>query len=158
MTARSAALDSYTRMFHFKCSHNILYLNRTLSAMGLADTVLCSYCSVENETPVHLFFECTETKNLWLQIQRNFPGIPLPNITAESAFIGLPFDSPILIQHMHLIFRICLYKGRERRSCNFQYVFNKLKQTKKYETFITFNNPRKRLKNLEKWSALPENI
>ena len=104
MVARSATLDSYTRMFHFKCSHNILYLNRALNSIGHVDSPLCSYCAIENETSEHLFFECPDTKDLWTQIQERFPGIPLPDITAESAYIGLPFKSPIHIQHIHLIF------------------------------------------------------
>ena len=45
MVARHSTIDSYTRMFHFKCTHNILYLNRQLHSMGLAETRLCSYCS-----------------------------------------------------------------------------------------------------------------
>ena len=145
-------------MFHFKCSHNILYLNRSLNSIGHVESPLCSYCAIENETTEHLFFDCPDTKDLWTQIQERFSGIPLPDITAESAYIGLPFDSPIYIQHMHLIFKLCLYKGRKRRSCNLHYFINKLKQIKKLEFFVTMNNPRKRLKNLEKWSSLPEDI
>ena len=156
MIARYSTIDSYTRMFHFKCTHNILYLNRALHRMGLAESVLCSYCAVANETVEHLFFDCVPTKNLWVQIQNRFGSMELPDLTRESAFIGLPHDVTALIQHMHLVFRICLYKGRENKSCNLQYFINKLKQIKQIESYITFSNPRKRLVNSGKWSGLPE--
>ena len=29
------------------------------------DSPLCSYCSEEEETPLHLFYSCLKTKQLW---------------------------------------------------------------------------------------------
>tara|TARA_B100001105_G_scaffold110286_1_gene88433 strand:+ start:119 stop:499 length:381 start_codon:yes stop_codon:yes gene_type:complete len=124
--------------------------------MRLADSELCSFCSAHKETVQHLFFECPKTKDLWSQIQNRLALLALPDITAESAFIGLPFGIPPLIQHLHLAFRICLYKSREKKVCNIQYFINKVKQIRKIETCITFSNPRKRLANHRKWSSLPE--
>jgi len=156
LSARCSTIDSYTRMFHFKCTHSILYLNKALTRMRLADSELCSFCSAHKETVQHLFFECPKTKDLWSQIQNRLALLALPDITAESAFIGLPFGIPPLIQHLHLAFRICLYKSREKKVCNIQYFINKVKQIRKIETCITFSNPRKRLANHRKWSSLPE--
>jgi hypothetical protein len=154
MVARYSTIDSYTRIFHFKCTHNILYLNTQLHNMGLAENRLCTYCEEQDETINHLFYECPKTLDLWAQIQQRFPGIELPDITPVSAYIGLPFDSIPLIQHLHLIFRICLYKGREKKVCNIQYFVNKTKQTRQIETQITSSNPRKRLFNQRKWAGI----
>ena len=126
--------------------------------MGLAENELCSYCSAPKETVQHLFFDCPTTKDLWAQIQTRFVDLALPDITPESAYIGLPFDSMALTQHLHLVFRICLYKGRANKSCNIRYFINKVKQIKKIETCITMSNPRKRLVNCAKWSGIPENL
>ena len=154
MVARYSTIDSYTRIFHFKCTHNILYLNTQLHNMGLAENRLCSYCEEQDETINHLFYECPKTLDLWAQIQQRFPGIELPDITPVSAYIGLPFDSIPLIQHLHLIFRICLYKGREKKVCNIQYFVNKTKQIRQIETQIISSNPRKRLFNQRKWAGI----
>ena len=158
LVARYATVDSYTRMFHFKCTHNILYLNRVLYSMGLADSRLCSYCSAFDETVPHLFFDCQGTKDLWAQIQVRLACLNLPDITPESAYIGLPADNLALIQHLHLIFRICLYKGREKKTCNFQYFSNKVKQVRKIETCCTSSDPRKKIANYNKWSRIPESF
>ena len=156
LAARYATVDSYTRMFHFKCTHNILYLNRALFSMGLAESRLCSYCSAYDETVSHLFFDCQRTKDLWVLIQARFACLELPDLTPESAFIGLPTNNHALIQHLHLIFRICLYKGRAKQECSLQYVINKIKQIKKIEACCTFSDPRKKLANQNKWARLPE--
>ena len=154
MVARHSTIDSYTRMFHFKCTHNILYLNRQLHSMGLAETRLCSYCSGQDETIEHLFYECPKTLDLWTQIKQRLSGLDLPDITPQSAYIGLPIDSDPLIQHIHLIFRICLYKGRKQKSCSIQYFINKVKQVRQIETLVTSTNPRKRIFNHQKWTRV----
>ena len=156
--ARHSTIDSYTRMFHFKCTHNILYLNRQLHSMGLAENRLCSYCAVQDETISHLFYECPKTVDLWTQLQHRLSGIQLPDITPQSAYIGLPSETHPLIQHLHLIFRLCLYKGRDKQLCNIQYIINKIKQIKQIETCITSTNPRKRLFNQQKWAGVQGNL
>ena len=55
-------IDSYSRMFHFKCSHNILYLNKALFKMKITTTKICSLCKIANETIVHLFFNVLQQK------------------------------------------------------------------------------------------------
>ena len=83
--------------------------------MGHAETRLCSYCNMQDETMAHLFHECPKTTELWTQIQERLSGLDLPVITPESVYIGLPADTHPLIQHIHLLFKICLYKGREKK-------------------------------------------
>ena len=157
MVARFSTIDTYTRMFHFKCTHNILYLNRQLHDMGHAETKLCSYCNMHDETMSHLFYECPKTTELWAQIKMRLPGIELPDITPESVYIGLPSDTHPLIQHIHLLFKICLYKGRGNNNCNIQFVINKIKQVRQIEARITHANPRRSIYNRQKWSGVPEN-
>ena len=36
-------LDNYARQFHFKVTHNILYLNKALFNIGISETKLCSF-------------------------------------------------------------------------------------------------------------------
>ena len=115
---RQISIDSYSRMFYFKCTHNILYLNSVLFKMKLVVSPLCSYCHREDETLVHLFFHCINTKQLWNSLASAFPVIELPALTPKSAFFGFHPLKDRLVNHIHLIFRIALYNKRESGTCN----------------------------------------
>ena len=107
-SARKCTIDSYTRNFHFKCTHNILFLNERLKKFGEASTSLCSYCELENENIKHLFSECPYTKNLWNQLKERTL-LDLPNLTPKSAFFVFFELQNQLIFYIHLIFRIAVY-------------------------------------------------
>ena len=51
-----STLDSYARIFHFKCTHNVLYLNEKLHKIGLKENPKCSFCKIYNENIYHLFY------------------------------------------------------------------------------------------------------
>ena len=70
--SRTVSVDSYSRIFQYKCLNNILYLNLSLHRMGLSDSPLCSYCHAENETIQHLFWDCISAEALWSDIQNFF--------------------------------------------------------------------------------------
>ena len=53
---RIATCDSNLRVFQYKLLNNILYLNKALFRFGFANTSLCSFCNIYDETPFHLFF------------------------------------------------------------------------------------------------------
>ena len=144
MLARKATVDTYTRMFHFKITHNILYLNKALAQMGLVQSARCSYCNAADETVEHLFSICMHTKRLWEQMQIKFTQLELPDLTPQSAIVGLAHEDPLVI-HLHLMFKICLYKSREQKTCSIVYIVNKIKQIKKIEHLITASCPRKKL-------------
>ena len=78
----------YSRQFHFKTCHNILYLNKILHRMQLVDNSKCSFCNIEDETIVHIFSQCSVTNDLWLQIKSYFSRFfSLPEVTPQSAFL-----------------------------------------------------------------------
>ena len=89
---RIVTIDTYTRIFQYKCLNGILYLNNSLYKMKLSDTPLCPYCQVVKETISHLFHECKETKKLWNQIKLLFKNVlQLPAISLQSAIIGFRY-------------------------------------------------------------------
>ena len=151
---RQISIDSYSRMFYFKCTHNILYLNSVLFKMKLVVSPLCSYCHREDETLVHLFFHCINTKELWNNLASAFPVIELPALTPKSAFFGFHPLKDRLVNHIHLIFRIALYTKRESGTCNLSYVKNKISQIRKIEENLAFMNSDTRNFNINKWSRL----
>ena len=50
---------------------------------------LCSFCSLEKETPMHIFYGCNHAQILWERlkyyIQNN---LDLPSLTSQSAILG----------------------------------------------------------------------
>ena len=155
---RTCTIDSYTRSFDFKCTHNILFLNKMLFKWKKVASPLCSFCKQEDENILHLFSKCCYVKSLWSQLNAKIT-VQLPPITPKSAFFGYP-DSSKLINHIHLIFRIAVYKCRSLFTCNVQYILSKIKNAKQIEENISLSKPTLREKFIKKWSVfavLPTN-
>ena len=117
LAPRFACTDSNTRIFQFKILHNILFLNDRLYNLNLSDTKLCSFCNLENETPVHLFGECNLTLLLWKSLQNKLKDfLLLDNISPQSAILGfteLEHDRNT-VNHLLLIFKRFIYKNRNK--------------------------------------------
>ena len=114
---RTTSIDSYSRIFQYKCLNSILFLNNTLHKLGFSESPLCSYCHLQKETIKHLFFDCDNTKALWSQIQSYFESsIIIPDLDRQSAIVGfLNISDPnnSLLNKILLTFKITLYKFRE---------------------------------------------
>ena len=68
---------------------NVLYLNKMLFRFGKSGSSLCSFCNAKDETPYHLFYECSHTISRWNQLcdlLSNTLNIPL--LTPQSAIFG----------------------------------------------------------------------
>ena len=152
--ARNITLDSYSRMFHFKCVHNILYLNERLFKMKIVQTPLCSYCRTENETVTHLFSECVYIKQIWSELQTKFQSMNLPNLSNGNAILGL-FEGDILVRQIHLIFRIAVYNQRNMQKISLSYIFNKIIKIRKIEENLTFFDESKKSRISQKWAFCP---
>ena len=149
--ARRVSVDNYTRMFHYKCAQNILYLNNKLFKMNLAESNKCSLCKTEKESIKHLFFECQKTKALWESL-KNRLRLLMPDLTPESAFFGFPSEKNPLIVHLHLIFKIAIYTGKDKADVSIEHIINKIKQIKKTEENIVYLNHNSQMKNNSKWA------
>jgi hypothetical protein len=56
------------RVFQYKVLNNVLYLNKKLFLFGLSETSNCPFCNAENEDTSHLFYDCPQTRGLWLAL------------------------------------------------------------------------------------------
>ena len=107
------------RIFQYKISNNILYLNRQLFRMKLVDSSLCSLCGHCVETVTHLFLSCTVSQGLWDQITKwSSSCIPLPKLTELIIYMGWFQDNShnISINHIILIFKKFIYIRKESKS------------------------------------------
>ena len=153
-SGRKATIDNYARAFHYKCSQNILYLNKALFRMNIAPNSNCSYCNIAEETIPHLFFECSIIKYLWNELRQHLRHIPLPDLSLRSAYLGLHMTRDILINQIHLIFRIVIYNQRESGFCNLHIIKAKISSIKEIEMNMTFFSPHKKVLNTQKWARL----
>ena len=122
--------------------------------MNIVSSPLCSYCQIVEETIMHLFYECVKTKELWREVTSAFHSIDFPELTPKSAFFGFHPLKDSLINHIHLIFRIALYKNRESRTCSVVYIKNKIAQIKKLEENLTYLDINAMRINQYKWARL----
>ena len=88
---RRVTIDTNLLIFQYKILNNVLYLNEKLFKFKIVSSPHFSFCNSENETPIHLFYLCNQTKSLWSKLQEllNSEILLLQN-TPQSAFFGFP--------------------------------------------------------------------
>ena len=51
--------DSYLHWFQTRLTHRILAANPLLFKINISNTCMCTFCKSDNETLLHLFWECS---------------------------------------------------------------------------------------------------
>ena len=67
-----STMQSSLRVFQFKLTHNILYCNAQLFAMGITESKYCKRCTVEIESVSHMLYECLCVKSFWEYVYRQY--------------------------------------------------------------------------------------
>ena len=75
---------------------------------------------------------------LWRGLRSVLTEVNLPDLTPESAFVGLGQNYDNLSNHIHLIFKIAVYNSRQKEVCSINYIKRKIIASKKLETNMTF--------------------
>ena len=127
--------------------HNILFLNNKVYLSGKTKSPLCSYCSTNDETPIHLFCECISTKSLWLQLNKRFHSdLKFPELTPQTTIIGIFNDSVSnihLVNNILLLFRLYIYKSRNKHRLNRHELLANILNIKKLEKVTAIGNVKK---------------
>ena len=156
--ARTITIDSYSRIFQYKCLNNILYLNLPLFRMGISDTPLCSYCQLHNETLQHLFFDCKVSSALWSELKIVFRDkLTLPSLDHQSAvfgFLGTADKDNLIFNNILLMFKISLYKNRDNKKITLHNVLCNLKSREIIERSLVSLNQRKLDFHNNKWDKI----
>ena len=146
------------RNFQYKLINNILYLNKMLFRFNLVTESSCSFCSFEDETPIHIFHDCIHTQNLWSELQIFLSdSLTVPSLTPQSAifgFIDIENQNYIIINHLHLIFKYNIYKSRTYKSLNFLYLKSDIKKVINTEETISLKDQRKKERFFKKWEKI----
>ena len=153
----NTTIESTTRVFQYKILNNILYLNKRLHRMKLAESPLCGLCKLYPETISHLFFECKVSSQLWKEIQGEFyPYVFLPNLDIKLILFGILYDQDQqkVKNHIILIFKKFLYENRDcPDKVNVHAFKNRLKRIIQIEYFIAKKNNTLD-KHFKKWEQL----
>ena len=93
-----------------------------LFKLGIVSRSRCSFCNSEEETPFHVFHDCTHAQNPWNQFQAYFSkNLVIPCLRPQSAmfgFMAIQQENRIIINHLLLIFRFTAYKSRDLKTLN----------------------------------------
>ena len=63
-------ISNKAKELQYKIIHGYIATNKKLFQMKLISSPRCNFCNLYTQDCQHLFFECLETKNMWLNIQR----------------------------------------------------------------------------------------
>ena len=90
------------RVFQYKLLNNVLYLSEMFRKF---DSFICSFCKMIDETPLHLFYNCTKSKLHWDQLKELMSNITLfiPSLMPQNAILGHIDPSGDYVSVSHLI-------------------------------------------------------
>ena len=112
------------KLTYYTFQYNVLYLNEKLFKFKIVSSPLCSFCNLENETPILLFYSCNQAKSLWSKLQEllNSEILFLQN-TPQSAFFDFPDNKGNfeIINHLHLRFKHYLFQKNKTRRIDGKY-------------------------------------
>ena len=159
---RIATFETKICIFQYKHLNNVLYINKKLFHFGITSQSKCSFCKLyDDETPHHIFYECTYAQNLWNQLRLYLSEkVTLPILNPQSAIFGFPDilnHNYLLVNHLLLIFKYNVYNSRVNNTLSFQNLKCVIFQIKYIEEKISENdlNKKKDFKWMEiNWSSL----
>ena len=118
-----------------------------LYLFAIIKSPLCSYCSTNDETPIHLFCECISTKSLLLQLNKRFHSdLKFPELTPQTTIIGIFNDSVSnihLVNNILLLFKLYIYKSRNKHRLNSHELLANILNIKKLEKVTAIGNVKK---------------
>ena len=107
------------------------------------------------KTPIHLVCECNSTKYIWLQLNRHFHSdLTFPILTPQTVILDVFNDSVSnihLVNHILLLFKLYIYKSRNKHRLNVNELFANILTIKKLEKVTSFGNTKKVAAYYKKW-------
>ena len=141
------------RSFQCKILNNILYLNKKLYIFGIRSSPPCCFCNLYNKALFHITYECERVKCLWSDLVQSFQNtLMLPNLTLKTAILAIFVsvsnnsffeNNKIFVNHIVYIFKLYVYKSREKKIININNLIAEIRKVKRIEKGIALNNSMK---------------
>ena len=158
---RKITIDSYSRCFQYKIINNVLFLNKKLFCFNITSSPYCSFCGKNEETTIHIFCECEKTRFLWSELRLYFPQLSLPELLPQTALFGFYENSEkdllILNNHILLLFKLYIYREREKKDLSLEGLLSIIIKTKKIEKNIATKNYKIEKYN-KKWKPIEQHL
>jgi exonuclease III len=149
-------LDTRLRYFQYKLLHRILPTNKFLALIKIKDSDSCSLCGKNVESVLHLFVECEEVSQLWLDLQQWLAlcgYIHIDHLQPSDIILGNP-DEDISFNFTILIAKFVIYRCKfNNRKPTIAAVKAYLKYVMEIEKYIAVTN-NKVDKFYGKWASL----
>ena len=118
-----------------------------LFTFGKTKTPLCSFCHSYDETIKYIFLECLRVKQLFNHLRFFLTSdIFLPILTPQTAIFGFinGIENNVykITNHILLIFKLHVYKSRERGTLELSRLINEIKKVKLLEKNSVQNHVR----------------
>ena len=129
-----------------------------LFKFGKSESPLCSFCNLKNETPYHLFYECSHTNSLWNQLRHFLSNsLNIPLLTPQSAIFGFinQKENFLIINHLLFIFKFYIYNSRSSCKLNIEYLKTIIYKTKNIELEVSKTATIRKQKYINKWKPIP---
>ena len=106
------------RDFQFKLLHGSVYTREQLFKFGFVPNNLCSFCTQEVETYLHVFVECPNVKKIWQTMVNHFKLEEIKEIKSRDIFLGLPGNSVRIkfVNSLIIMVKYILYNSRKEGS------------------------------------------
>ena len=133
-------------------------LIKKLFQFGIISQSKCSFCELYDETPHHIFYECTYAQNLWNRLRLHLSEkVALPVLNPQSVIFGFTDVSDhnfLLVNHLLLIFKYKTYNSKVNNSLSLQSLKFVISQIKYIEEAISNNDLNKKSKISNKWKLI----
>ena len=153
-----STLETKIRIFQYKFLNNVLCLDKKLFQFGIISQSKCFLYELYDETPHHIFYECTYAQSLWNQLRLYLSeNVALPVLNQQSAIFGFTDvldHNYLLVNHLLLIFKYNIYNSRVNNSLSLQSLKCVISQIKYIEETISNNDLNKKRKFSNKWKLI----
>ena len=119
------------------------FSTKELHTFGIKPSPQCSFCNSYDETPDHMFHECDRVKCSWSDLVQCFQNnLILPTLTPQTAIFGfldctnndsIFENKKCLSNYILLIFKLYVYKSREKQSLNINNLIAEIRKIKRKE-------------------------
>ena len=150
MLPRLITYNTYVRSFQYKVLNNVLFLNKKIHTFGIKPFPLCSFCNLYDETPYDIFYECDRVKCLWSYLVQCFQNnLILPTLITQTTICGfldytnndfIHENNKCLSNHILLIFKLYVYKSREKKLKNINNIIAETRKIKRIKKEIALTN------------------
>ena len=99
---RIATVDMTIHVLQYILLNNVSFLYKMLYRFGILQDLLCSFCSLEEEIPMHIFYSCSHMQILWERLKyyiQNNLDLPSLNHKVPFAFTDSQSENFIIINH-----------------------------------------------------------